>query len=92
MGGAIFGSAVYLGEMFCGNVAYVTILKGASWRWPVVACGVAVTSVSASVALLIREPPVGRFINQKKVHALHGGSPNALRAIVSDVGSPHAQL
>ena len=71
LGGAIFGSAVYVGELFCGNVAYMAILKGISWRWPVVMCGVAVTVMSAAVALLIKEPPVGRFINQKKVYALH---------------------
>ncbi|CAL5220856.1 g2941 [Coccomyxa viridis] len=66
LGGAIFGSAVYVGELFCGNVAYATILRGINWRWPVTLCGVAVTVVSAATALLIKEPPVGRFINQKK--------------------------
>ena len=71
LGGAIFGSAVYVGELFCGNVAYVTILKGASWRWPVVGCGIAVTVVSAATALLIKEPPVGRFVYKQKVGALH---------------------
>lgn len=70
MGGAIYGCAVYLGECICGNVAYVVLLRGASWRWPVVACGAAVTISSAAAAVFIKEPPVGRFINQNKVHAL----------------------
>lgn len=74
LGGAIFGSAVYVGELFCGNVAYVVILRGGSWRWPVVMCGVAVTTVSAAAALLIKDPPLGRFINQKKVRILCGSS------------------
>lgn len=75
-GGAILASAVYLGECITGNVAYLAILKGISWRWPVVICGVTLSAVAAAVALLVKEPPVGRFVNRKKVCAHHGVSRN----------------
>ncbi len=61
---------MYTGELFCGNVAYVVILRNASWRWPVLICGVAVTAVSVALAILIEDPPVGKFVNQRKVHAV----------------------
>ena len=37
-------------------------------------CGIAVTAVSIATALLIKDPPVGKFINQKKVQTLPGSS------------------
>ena len=34
------------------------------------------TAVSAALALLIRDPPVGKFVNQRKVHAPQASSSN----------------
>ena len=76
LGGAILASAIYLGEAITGNVAYLAILRGISWRWPVVICGVALSAVSVAVALLVKEPPVGKFVNRKKVRAHPEGSRN----------------
>ena len=70
LGGAIFGSAPYIGEMLCGNVAYAVILhhkEDSSWRWPVCILGIGVFVVSGAVAVLIKDPPVGRFIHPSKV-------------------------
>ena len=67
LGGGIFGSSAYVGELLCGNVAYVTLQHKGSWRWPMAMCGVAVFAVSVAVVLIIKEPPVGKFISQRKV-------------------------
>ena len=72
LGGGIFGSSIYVGELLCGNVSYATLQHNASWRWPMAMCGVAVFAVSVAVLLLIKEPPVGKFYNQRKVRGLHG--------------------
>ena len=67
LGGGIFGSSAYVGELLCGNVAYVTLQHKGSWRWPMAMCGVAVFAVSVAVVLIIKEPPVGKFVSQRKV-------------------------
>ena len=72
LGGGIFGSSVYVGELLCGNASYATLQHDASWRWPMAMCGVAVFAVSVAVLLLIKEPPVGKFTNQRKVWGLCG--------------------
>ena len=61
-----------MGELLCGNVAYATLQHNGSWRWPMAMCGVAVFAVSVAVVFLIKEPPVGRFYNQRKVRGLCG--------------------
>ena len=69
----MFGSATYVAQLLCGNISYATLQRGIHWHWPIAINAVAVFAVSFAVALSIKEPPVGRFFNQRKVeHPLKG--------------------